>query len=969
MKNREVANLDKYEYKLRSDEIMSLIKKREFQKAVEIADTIDWTRVRSATTLCTISDLYKINRRYNEAKILLEQAYTRCPNGKSIVYSLCELCIKMDEVVPAMEYYKKFVQMAPTENGKFVLLYKLYEAQDASLEERIECLEELKKRERTEKWCYELAYLYHRIGLITKCVEECDDLILWFREGKYIKKAMELKMLYQALTEEQEQLYRNMLSPKEQQEYLERTAVHDAAEEEVAQQNEEIYVKPMDLGQYSTINIQQALADSIKGTFSEEADAQYDQLQANNNVEVATTAGEVSEEAEVVQEEQPGSVTEAIMAPMMQDTGEMTELFFENGESALVEDAENSEVTEESDSENETKEDTSDSLEYASTAKEDNNVEDITVIFPNIPATEETLVYTPKNENGPQIVPIEPSETATEETAPSGELTEVLFEEPVAEEVVEEPVEEAIPKPDVSNASKEELMELIDRKVAEALDRALNGGDAVARTGADNLSNVAPPRSMQKMLSQEYDGQISLVVPEEEQIEKQITGQIDIEEFLSSWEDTKKKKQEKHQEEIKRRVLEQTGNLFTDFEASARDGILEKLESENGIEKAPIDADQEYREYLKKVMEEQGEAPEQVEEATDVAEEAEVAEAPISEASQDTVEEVSEENSDDYPPVEEIAEITEEPVEIAESTEEATDVAEEVAQAEVTADSSETSEEPAQEVTEVNEQASDESQDEAASEDGSSSREMTEEESALFSQFVQTKKAKKELASQLDMISLAAYTGNVFVTGDTQDEALELARNVMQYARTTDANFSGKVGKVSGSSLNEKAVDVMIEKLANGGLIIEKAGDMRPDTVEKLLKSLNQEKFGVFVVMQDTKNVRGKFMSQFEEMKQIFNIHIQIEELSDDALVAYGRKYADHLEYSIDEMGILALHTRIDELQTSDHVVTVADVRDIVDEAIEKATKFSFKHVTDVMFGKRYDDDDMIILKERDFLS
>ena len=153
--------MDKYEYKLRSDEIKSLIKQREFQKAVEIADTIDWTRVRSVTTLCTISDLYKINRRYRDAKILLEQAYERYPNGRMIVYSLCELCIKMEEIVQAIEYYKQFVQMAPTDNGKFILQYKIYEAQDVSLEERVAVLEELKKRDYKEKWGYELAYLYH----------------------------------------------------------------------------------------------------------------------------------------------------------------------------------------------------------------------------------------------------------------------------------------------------------------------------------------------------------------------------------------------------------------------------------------------------------------------------------------------------------------------------------------------------------------------------------------------------------------------------------------------------------------------------------------------------------------------------------------------------------------------------------------------------------------------------------------
>ncbi|MBP9996900.1 MAG: hypothetical protein KBT19_06445 [Lachnospiraceae bacterium] len=944
--------MDKYEYKLRSDEIKSLIKKREFEEAVEIADTIDWTRVRSATTLCTISDLYKINKRYNEAKILLEQAYTRCQNSKAIVYSLCELCIKMEEVVQAMEYYKMFVQMAPTDNGKFILLYKIYEAQDASLEERIECLEELKKRERTEKWCYELARLYQKVGLISNCVDECDELVIWFREGKYIKKAMELKMLYQPLTEDQERLYRGMLEPKERQEYIERTAVHEAVEENVPDKidaNDDIYVKPMDVGQYSTINIQKALAESIKGTFSDyetvvppiqnnanEAYLNEDSNVYSENTDTIASGNYVMEQEAEPQEEQvseeeayvPGSVTETIMAPMMQDTAEMTELFFkENAPKSTV-------------------------MEEISEIEEVESADDITMILPNIPATDKTIVYTPHTpvDNVTVIKPVDTSKISSEPL-----IEELIPEEPIIpakEEVVKEtpqPVKEE-PMIDMSKASKEELMELIDRKVAEALDKALQSRDIAtihSQTESEKIDSTTPPRSMQKMLSQEYDGQISLVVPEEEKVEKQITGQIDIEEFLSDWENSKKKNQERHHEEIKRRVLEQTGSLFTDFEATARDGILEKLEQESDSKPEPIDADKEYKEYLKTVMNESVPSEENVEEEyPEVEEIAEVED--VNEEPEEAIEDVTStdtdmEDSSDYDNEEELVEESEQTEEIpAEPM-----VDESESDSEETVESDENTE-SSQEVT---------------------ARNMTDEEIALFGSFVQTRKARTKLLESLDNISLAAYTGNVFVTGESMEDSMELAKNVMQYARGIDDNFSGKVGKVSGSSLNEKAVDVMLEKLANGGLIIEKAGDMRPETVESLLKALNQEKFGVFVVMQDTLKVMNRFMNGFEQMKQLFNIHVEVEELSDDALVAYGRKYADHMEYSIDEMGILALHTRIDELQTSDHIVTVTDVREIVDEAIEHATKFSFKHVTDVMFGKRYDEDDMIILKERDFIN
>ena len=360
--------MDKYEYKLRSEEIKSLIKEREFTKAVEIADTIDWSRVRSVSMLCTISDLYKINRRYKEAKDLLLQAYEKYPGGRTILYSLCELCIKTDDVLGAIEYYKEFVQLAPTDNGKFVLQYKIYEAQDVSLEERIAVLEELKKRDYREKWGYELAYLYHRIGLGTKCVEECDELILWFREGKYIKKAMELKMLHQPLTEEQETLYKRMLPNKEKEQYEQQTKVFDGSD--AVSKEQEIQVKTVDVSKYNTINLQKELAESMKEVlvadnafsplYSEEEEEpapvqQPEEIQGETDIEeivkqmdtgMIEVTGPVDMQVEVLPEEElnipeeadehiadyvPGSITEAIMAPMMQDTDCLQELIIEDG--------------------------------------------------------------------------------------------------------------------------------------------------------------------------------------------------------------------------------------------------------------------------------------------------------------------------------------------------------------------------------------------------------------------------------------------------------------------------------------------------------------------------------------------------------------------------------------------------------------------------------------------------------------
>ncbi len=287
-----MSTLDKFEYKIRADEINSLIEEGEYADAVAIADTIDWRRVKSVRMLCTISDLYKINRRYQESKDILLLAYEKHPSGRLIVYSLCELSIKMEEYVQAIEYYKEFVQIAPRDTGRYILQYRLYEAQEVSLEERIAVLEEFKKRDYREKWAYELAYLYHRIGLTTKCVEECDEMYLWFGEGKYVLKAMELKALHTPLNAEQQAKYDEWTFkgdpdveeeeyPPEEEEDEEVQAderYDDDEEEELSEDTDTMsmptadlpQVKTVDVGEYNTLNLQMALAESMKEILTDE---------------------------------------------------------------------------------------------------------------------------------------------------------------------------------------------------------------------------------------------------------------------------------------------------------------------------------------------------------------------------------------------------------------------------------------------------------------------------------------------------------------------------------------------------------------------------------------------------------------------------------------------------------------------------------------------------------------------------
>lgn len=931
--------MDKYEYNLRNEEINALITRREFKKAVEIADTIDWTKVRSVKTLCKISDLYKVNRKYNEAKILLEQALNRCPNGKSIVSSLCEVCIKMGDVVSATEYYKLFVQIAPTDNAKFILLYKIYEAQEVSLDERIGVLEELKKRERVEKWCYELAYLYHRVGLASRCVEECDDLILWFSQGKYVKKAMELKMLHQALSPSQEAIYQQMISPVERASHVDQTVVHNAADE--VKHEDDALVKTVDVGQYSTINIQKALEESIRDTMGDNPQFKSGNLvEPEVNAQVFDNTDYTNETVDqpIVEEVEDSTVVlsdpslhekhlNEILAPMLQDTGEMQEIYIDTATGELE-------------------------LDELTEAESEADIPAETVKQSESSVSFDTQVY--NKGDIPSVI----NQTQTPAAEPASE----------------------VPARNLDNASKEELMNLIDKKVAEAMDAVINGRIPASGT----IGGGQPPKSMQQHLTEEADGQISLVVPDEPKIDKQITGQIDIESYLSEWENSKKEKAQRTEEELKARVKEETGNLFSDFEAAARDDILKKLENELNNGPSYKNAEEEYREYLNKVHAEEEakkaeeesaskteseeakleaelkkleSKPENEAKATELKSEKAVDETDISEPTESkTADDESEIESEGFVSFEEFA--SEPMVSRNKNTDTATE------------EESDKSIETKAEADTVGASSDDDktdSQDVSRDEEDNTVRQLTSEELALFQGFIQTKKGKTELAKSLDNISLASYTGNVCVIGDSAEEALSLAKNVIQYAKTTDSNFAGKVGKVSGESLNGKDVAATVERMQNGGLIVEKASGMDAETVEELVKTLNQENQGILVILQDGKRELRKLLKDNEKLAEIFNVEIEIEQLSDDALVAYGRQYAEHEEYAIDEMGILALHTRIDEMQTSDHIVTVADVRELVDDAIYHATRFSPKHVLDIILGKRYDEDDMIILKERDF--
>lgn len=1029
-RNIEVTTLDKYEYKVRADEIKSLISEGEYEEAVKIADSIDWRRVKSVMMLCTISDLYKINRRYEDSRNILLLAYEK-QKGRLIVYSLCELSIKLGEYVQAIEYYKEFVQLAPKDSGRYILQYKLYEAQDVSLEERIEVLEELKRHDYREKWAYELAYLYHRVGLESKCIEECDEMILWFGEGRYVLKAYELKMLHTFLTPEQQQKYEELKSHNGMRASdfaVDQAAVREEAKYETEDEGDDEYsrqmnqltddtkqipkteqasseeddldiqVKPVDVSQYNTINLQKELAESMR------------ELLENKTGDMP--AGEVND--------------------LM-----MTQMY------APVDHTEGADESAQTD------------------AAADNEMIRIPDMQPVEPQMEQTVTA---EESVAEVQEAEVQEAPVQETA-QAEATEQTIEEvqekvqPVLRQdtdemklITDEDLKQADEEVFFGNTSEVNVQDVVSelaeknadrtafRSVEEEQEEVIPG---VTPASMDAMSNTGVIRTFNKksgyddMLSQEYDGQISLVVPESEQVEKQITGQLSIEDVMAEWERMKKENEERRLKEIRERVRKQTDNLFADFDESTKSGLLEELENAMvtaAMKEEKLRADKEKPKVVKvsdieKQREEKEAHPQQKEEVKPqpVEEPEEIIEESVDEVMEElpVTEPVMGEVQDSVPDeLVEDAEIIDEEEEAAEESgeemveEPAEEVTEEAAGVETTEENpeEEAAEEPEEpkkmplrrkkkkvqqnfdetqnivlefeDIPEMTEKAPAQAaqakklrapreikkEDEPVQTTGEvissteKGRELTEQEREEFAPFIHHRRTRRQIAEVIDNISLASYTGNVVVTGEEGTESTAFAKLLIKDVQSNDSNFSGKVAKISGSVLNKKDIAETLNKLANGALIVEDAAALKKPSVDVLLREMNQEEKGLILVLEDTKNRMDVFLAKNKDLQEVFNLRVDLEALDDQTLVKYARKYALEQEYSIDDLGILALHTRIADLQTGDHEVTLSEIEELVDEAIYYADKKTPKHFFDVLFGNRYDDEDMIILREKDFM-
>ena len=1297
------------EYKIRADEIKALIGEGRYAEAVKIADTIDWKRVKSVTMLCTISDLYKINRRFQESKDVLLMAYDRHPTGRAIVYSLCELAIKMGEFVQAVEYYKEFVRIAPRDTGRYILQYKLYEAQEVSLEERIAVLEEFKKHDYRERWAYELAYLYHRVGLTTECIEECDEMFLWFGDGRYVMKALELKALHEPLSPEQQDRYirykqshggivdKSIVSEKDEvgkdetrtveikqptkeipkvtdqmlAGYNAQSHVHEVEEdleetrefvpgeisfasaakepepgkEEPKERDFDEIVYPhiseikepsVDVSTYNTINLQESLAESLREVIGDDDTKTFDavpEVPAEGQMqpiteEIFEDTGEVpaQEEYPLKKEHQ----TEEIFFESEGALG-MQELSYKDAASADKSAEASQEPTEGSaleaalESELRAKEAQEAARQKANYGEEQGVAAQGGYYQGQEPQAQsayyeeqapqsqgeyyqeqqpqaQSAYYEEPAQNtqgeyyGEQYSEPQAQSAYYEEQAPQSQGEYYQEQQPQAQSAYyEEPAQntqgeyygEQYSEPQAQSAYYEEpvqyrqdeyygeetqeaqggyygepgsqdekaALEAAIRARKEQLARMENGtthsyqsrysgytkygrdSESIYDTspkmgieikyggmgpilGEEKKPAVAQPAPLEEevpgavihpnasypmhshfesMLSQESDGQITMAVEPEPMVEKQITGQISIAEYLSNWEQYKKEQQQKQFERVKQRVADETGDMFAMFDEKTKAGLQEKIEKaiseairresynkasgrgnwslrKEDVINAAVDEVIESEGANEPLYDEPEDEPMMDEEPEAYAAEAQPqAEAdyatgtlPSSEvaaqatgtlptaevAAQATgtlsTAEVASQATGTLPTAEAASQATGTlPTGEAESaTTAATGIlptAEVVAQATGTLPTSEvasqatgtlpiaeaaaattatgtlptaetaaattatgtlptakaaaattstgtlpTAEAAAQATGTLpteqaaaatgsdDEDAAGEGQDTSSAQTGKKHignreleervRTMTPEEKELFGPYIHHKKSRRQIINAIDNLSMDPFSGNAIVTGEEGAGTVSLAKGLIKAMQVSDANFSGKVAKITANTLNKKSTAGIFDKLANGALIIQRAADMTQETVGELIKILQQENKGLVIVMEDAREDMDRFLDKNPSLKQSFNVRVDIEALDDDALVAYARQYAVEKGYTIDNLGILALHTRISERQTLDHDVTVSEVKDIVDDAIYYAEKRTVGHFVDILVHKRYDENDMIILREKDFM-
>lgn len=856
--------MDKYEYNLKLDQIKALSAEEGYMSAAEIADSINWNKIKNVNTLVKIGEIYEKAERYQDARDILLMAYDRSPIGRMIIYRLAEVAIKMGDYDAATEYYDEFVEIAPHDDMKYVLRYAIKKGQGASFDELITILEEYKDEEYTEEWAYELAYLYHKAGKADKCIDACDELILWFGDGPYVERALELKMLYQPLTKAQEEKYRRFKAEKEkpakindEAEVTEIGAMEMVKGGEIVHDDVTIPQITVNQEKFNTVNLQQEIAKGMQQI-----------MEAKGKNEVADTMDTIKK---------------------------------------IVED-----------------------IPYLKLEKEQ-------------------------------------------------------------EEYVQQP---------------EETEHI-------ATDEEIDGSLKL---------------NFKELLGEDADGQMSMVMSEKTQLEHQITGQMSIQDVLEEWEKTRhaaeialKEAEQQKLESAKARALQEAGDIMerlNDVIPKLDAGVTPKELLEEEYLKVPVDIIEQkaavkepekeqkpdmqelYADETVDEVQEPQETPEEaideVQESQEASEEvADEAKEPVGEPEDIIMAEESEKDEILMQPTTMMPEITDDMLNVDDDTsdDETSQEKENVSEkrdfdhvtsfieqeiAKMTAknpglekklDMAKTRKMPDISLPED----LDSEEDDSKLKETKHIKELTSEQKAIFSYFIPVKGMEDQICKAYNAVldhfnrKENASTGNLIIQGEQGCGKTMLATSFIKVLQKDGEQLTGKMGKIDAAALNKKDVQQVVRKITGGCLIIERAGDIDRSIAAQLSFLMEHDITGTLYILEDTSKGIKKALSMDEGFASKFTEKISVPIFTNDELVLFAKSYSAELGYKIDEMAILALHNRISNIERIDQATTLTEVKDIIDEAIDREAHSGLKKAISILTARRYTDDDRIVLKEDHF--
>lgn len=884
--------MDKYEYNLKLDQIKALSAEEGYMSAAEIADSINWNKIKNVNTLVKIGEIYEKAERYQDARDILLMAYDRSPIGRMIIYRLAEVAIKMGDYDAATEYYDEFVEIAPHDDMKYVLRYAIKKGQGASFDELITILEEYKDEEYTEEWAYELAYLYHKAGKADKCIDACDELILWFGDGPYVERALELKMLYQPLTKAQEEKYRRFKAEKEkpakikdEAEVTEIGAMEMVKGGEIVHDDVTIPQITVNQEKFNTVNLQQEIAKGMQQI-----------MEAKGKNEVADTMDTIKKIVEDI--------------PYLKLEKEQEEYVQQPEETEHI--ATDEEI------------DGSLKLNFKELLGEDAD-------------GQMSMVMSEKTQLEHQI---------------TGQMS--------IQDVLEEWEK-------TRHAAEIALKEAEQQKLESAKARALQeAGDIMERLN-DVIPKLDAGVTPKELLEEEY-----LKVP------------VDIIEQKAAV----KEPEEEQKPDMQELYAEETVDEVQEPQEAPEEAIDEVQESQEAPEDT-IDEVQESQEAPEEAIEEVQESREVPEEAADEAKE------PVGEPEDIIMAEESEKDEILMQPTTMMPEITDDMLNVDDDTsdDETSQEKENVSEkrdfdhvtsfieqeiAKMTAknpglekklDMAKTRKMPDISLPED----LDSEEDDSKLKETKHIKQLTSEQKAIFSYFIPVKGMEDQICKAYNAVldhfnrKENASTGNLIIQGEQGCGKTMLATSFIKVLQKDGEQLTGKMGKIDAAALNKKDVQQVVRKITGGCLIIERAGDIDRSIAAQLSFLMEHDITGTLYILEDTSKGIKKALSMDEGFASKFTEKISVPIFTNDELVLFAKSYSAELGYKIDEMAILALHNRISNIERIDQATTLTEVKDIIDEAIDREAHSGLKKAISILTARRYTDDDRIVLKEDHF--